>query len=102
MGKVSSSHRQRQERRVSLFQPVSDPDPLTVPPGHSDAIDELNLQRYCCRRMILTHVDLIEKLLKYVPSAECSEAYTWTEEREQAQNERTAGATRDRISLGRR
>lgn len=35
-----------------------------------DAIDDLNLQRYCCRRMILTHVDLIEKLLKYVPSAE--------------------------------
>ena len=31
----------------------------------ADAIDELNLQRYCCRRMILTHVDLIEKLLKY-------------------------------------
>ncbi|KAF1959629.1 hypothetical protein CC80DRAFT_523596 [Byssothecium circinans] len=31
----------------------------------ADAIDKLNLQRYCCRRMILTHVDLIEKLLKY-------------------------------------
>ncbi|KAF2865860.1 DNA-directed RNA polymerases N/8 kDa subunit superfamily [Massariosphaeria phaeospora] len=35
--------------------------------GRSDteAIDALNLTRYCCRRMILTHVDLIEKLLKY-------------------------------------
>ncbi|KAJ4993008.1 RNA polymerase N/8 kDa subunit [Stagonosporopsis vannaccii] len=31
-----------------------------------DALDELGLTRYCCRRMILTHVDLIEKLLKYV------------------------------------
>ncbi|KAF2281509.1 uncharacterized protein EI97DRAFT_429528 [Westerdykella ornata] len=30
-----------------------------------DAIDALNLRRYCCRRMVLTHVDLIEKLLKY-------------------------------------
>lgn len=31
----------------------------------SDALDQLNLQRYCCRRMVLTHVDLIEKLLQY-------------------------------------
>ena len=35
--------------------------------NHRDAIDQLGLTRYCCRRMILTHVDLIEKLLKYVP-----------------------------------
>ncbi len=34
--------------------------------GNSDAMDELGCKRYCCRRMIMTHVDLIEKLLKYV------------------------------------
>ena len=31
----------------------------------SDALDQLGCKRYCCRRMILTHVDLIVKLLHY-------------------------------------
>ncbi|ROV99271.1 hypothetical protein VSDG_03861 [Cytospora chrysosperma] len=35
-------------------------------PRDRDAMDQLGCKRYCCRRMIMTHVDLIEKLLKYV------------------------------------
>ncbi|KAK1932976.1 RNA polymerases N / 8 kDa subunit family protein [Babesia divergens] len=33
--------------------------------SEGEALDRLELTRYCCRRMILTHVDLIEKLLVY-------------------------------------
>ncbi|KAH8080938.1 DNA-directed RNA polymerase, subunit N/Rpb10, partial [Filobasidium floriforme] len=33
--------------------------------SEGEAMDKLGLKRYCCRRMILTHVDLIEKLLMY-------------------------------------
>lgn len=34
--------------------------------SNREAMDQLGCKRYCCRRMIMTHVDLIEKLLKYV------------------------------------
>jgi DNA-directed RNA polymerases I, II, and III subunit RPABC5 len=30
-----------------------------------DALDALGLRRYCCRRMLIGHVELIEKLLHY-------------------------------------
>ena len=32
-----------------------------------DALDAMGLKWYCCRIMLLGHVDLIEKLLKYAP-----------------------------------
>lgn len=31
----------------------------------AECLNELGLKRYCCRRMVLTHVDLIDKLLAY-------------------------------------
>jgi DNA-directed RNA polymerase I, II, and III subunit RPABC5 len=35
-----------------------------------EALDILGLKRYCCRRMILCHVDLIDKLLIYDEATE--------------------------------
>eukprot|EP01132_Coremiostelium_polycephalum_P001133 gene1133-1439_t len=35
---------------------------LQIDYSEGEALDALNLRRYCCRRMLLTHVDLIEKL----------------------------------------
>ena len=46
-----------------------------TPHYYSDALTALGIQRYCCRRMILTHVDLIEKLLKYVPGIDHMELW---------------------------
>ncbi|RUS77158.1 hypothetical protein EGW08_015081 [Elysia chlorotica] len=40
---------------------------LQVEYTEGDALDALGLKRYCCRRMLLAHVDLIEKLLNYAP-----------------------------------
>ena len=31
----------------------------------SEAFDKLGLKRYCCRRIILTHLEIVDKLLDY-------------------------------------
>lgn len=33
-----------------------------------DAMNAFNLDRFCCRRMMLTHVDMIDLLLKFNPA----------------------------------
>ena len=37
-------------------------DNQTVRSIESNILDQFDLKRYCCRRMILTHVDLSEKI----------------------------------------
>merc|ERR1712159_865257 len=40
-------------------------DLLQADYSERDALDALGLSRYCCRRKVMCHVDLIEKLLRY-------------------------------------
>ena len=33
--------------------------------NEGEALDQLQIKRYCCRRMLLTHVDLVDKISCY-------------------------------------
>jgi DNA-directed RNA polymerase subunit N (RpoN/RPB10) len=33
--------------------------------GEEKALDSLGYSRYCCRRMFITHIDIVDTLLKY-------------------------------------
>ncbi|GHJ84105.1 hypothetical protein NliqN6_0507 [Naganishia liquefaciens] len=43
--------------------------------SEGEAMDMLELRRYCCRRMVLTHVDIIEKLMMYSPMAKADKRH---------------------------
>ncbi|MFX0094902.1 MAG: DNA-directed RNA polymerase subunit N [Candidatus Hodarchaeota archaeon] len=32
-------------------------------------LDEMGLNRYCCRRMLITHVDLIEEVIQFTSTS---------------------------------
>ncbi|MEM0314362.1 MAG: DNA-directed RNA polymerase subunit N [Candidatus Bathyarchaeia archaeon] len=36
----------------------------------AEVLDSLELKRYCCRRMILSHVDIIDEILRFHEEAE--------------------------------
>ncbi len=52
-GKVISSAFEDFVKRVELGEPPE------------DVLDSLKLDRYCCRRMLLTHADLIDEVAPY-------------------------------------
>jgi DNA-directed RNA polymerase subunit N len=36
----------------------------------TDVLDSLGIKRYCCRRMLLSHVDIIDEVLRFYEEAE--------------------------------
>ncbi|NOZ76982.1 MAG: DNA-directed RNA polymerase subunit N [Euryarchaeota archaeon] len=52
-GNVIGDKYEEYKERVS-----ADEDPKEV-------LDALGIRRYCCRRMLLTHVDLLDEVIKY-------------------------------------
>ncbi|MBN1786208.1 MAG: DNA-directed RNA polymerase subunit N [Candidatus Methanofastidiosa archaeon] len=45
-----------------LFKTYSE---RTISEHPKDVLDDLGLERYCCRRMFLTHVNLIDEVLDF-------------------------------------
>lgn len=52
-GKVIADKWEPFARRVSEGEPSS------------DVLDDLGVTKYCCRRMLLSHVELIDEILKF-------------------------------------
>ena len=38
---------------------------LTKDKKNADALDELGVDRYCCRRMFISHVEMMKEVSKY-------------------------------------
>ena len=53
-GKVIASYYEEFKRRVEDGE---------LP---KEVLDDLKLERYCCRRMLLSHIDLIDEVLPFV------------------------------------
>lgn len=50
----------------------------TVMDAQSKALDDVHLEQYCCRRMLLSHVNIIDEILKYSnnPGEEIADFYS--------------------------
>lgn len=52
-GKVVGEHYEKFKERVEKGE------------NGDKVLDDLGIKRYCCRRMIYSHVDFVDELLKY-------------------------------------
>lgn len=63
-GKVISQEYEEFKKRFDVYQKTVDSGetPTETP---KDILNDLGVDRYCCRRMIITHVDLLSEAAPY-------------------------------------
>lgn len=60
---ISDVYGQYKERKLAYDEAVKNGEKPKETP--KEILDDLGIDRYCCRRMILTHVDLLEDTAPY-------------------------------------
>ena len=60
-GKVISVNWEDYKKRVEERKKEMETEEIKV----GDILDELGIKRYCCRRMILSHAELVDESTKY-------------------------------------
>ncbi len=60
-GKVISSVWEDYKKRIEERKKEMETEEIRV----EDILDELDIKRYCCRRMILSHKEMVDELAKY-------------------------------------
>ncbi len=58
---IASDYVKFNDRMKDIKSSGKEPSPEEI----STALDNLNVHRYCCRRMILSHTDLIDEVLPF-------------------------------------
>ncbi len=62
-GRVIASDYISFQNRISLIRETEGREPTSE--EISQILDELGVKRYCCRRMIISHIDLIDEVLPF-------------------------------------
>lgn len=58
---VGSDYKRFSEQYRKIKETGRDPRPEEI----SKILDDLGLKRYCCRRMVISHIDLIDEILPF-------------------------------------
>ncbi len=58
---IASDYRKFQKKINEIREKRREPTPEEI----SNIMDDLGLEKYCCRRMILSHIELIDEIMPF-------------------------------------